>query len=288
MAGRTRTLAIVAILAFFVVGLVLMSGAGGSGGDAAGPGNASAGELPQPSGYVNDFADVIPPNNERTMTALIDALERRTGAQIAVATFRSMEPYPTIEDFGIALADKWGVGAEGTDSGVILLVAIAERQVRIEVGYSLEGAIPDGRAGAILDDYVIPHLAENDYATGLTNGVVVLTDVIATEYDVETAQIVEDAEVALSPPAGRGSSSASGGSAGSGGAGLGNLFYFLFVLLFFGGRWFFFPLLFAGRRRMFYGGGFGTRGGGSSFGGFGSSGGFGGGGFGGGGASRGF
>lgn len=239
-------------------------------------GSVSA-QLPRPSGFVNDFANVIPATDEQTMRAVITEVQEQTGAEIAVVTVETYAPYATIESFGIALAEDWGVGSASDDAGVILMVAVAEREVRVEVGFGLEGALPDGRAGALLDDFVIPSLRNNDYGTGLANGVSALAEVIADEYGVTLSGSVPQ-------PINRGNE-----AQGGGGADVGNLFYFVFVLIFFGGRWFFWPLLFAGRRRGFFGGGFGSSRGGSGFrGGGGSFGGFGGGGFGGGGASRGF
>jgi uncharacterized protein len=230
-------------------------------------------DLPKPGGFVNDFANVIPPDDERSMQAIAQAVQQQTGAEIAVVTVNSISPYATIEDYGIALADAWKVGSEQNDDGVILLLAMDVRQVRIEVGYGLEGAITDGRAGQILDEYVLPSLRQGDYGAGLTNGVAVLAQEIADEYGVT----LQNVDVAATPAP----------SADERGSGLGNLFYLFFLLLFFGGRWFLWPLLFAGRRRGFFGGGFGSGSSGGGFGG-GSFGGFGGGGFGGGGASRGF
>ena len=230
--------------------------------------------LPRARGFVNDFANVIPSDDERRMEAIISAVRDQTGAEIAVVTVESISPYPTIEDYGIALADEWQVGSEANDDGVILIVTMQEREVRIEVGYGLEGAIPDGKAGAILDDYVLPSLRQGDYGTGLANGVAVLAQEIADEYGVTLTNVEAPSPVA---------------ETGSGSSGLGNLFYIFILVIFFGGRWFLWPLLFVGRRG-FFGGGFGSSGHRSSgFGGGGGSfGGFGGGGFGGGGASRGF
>lgn len=232
--------------------------------------SAFAQALPRPVGYVNDFANVIPADDEQRMEQIIAAVKKQTGAEMAVVTVETMSPYATIEDYGIALADAWKVGSSADDAGVILILALAERKVRIEVGYGLEGALPDGKTGGILDDYVVPDLRSGDYGAGLLNGVAAIAQVIADEYNVTLSG------VDVAPQA-----------AGDGGAsGLGNLFYLLFVLVAFGGRWFFWPLLFAGRRRGFFGGGFGA----GMHGGSGGSGfsGFSGGGFGGGGASRGF
>jgi uncharacterized protein len=226
--------------------------------------------LPRPVGYVNDFANIIPAGDEQQMDQIITAVQKQTGAEIAVVTVQSMSPYATIEDFGIALADAWGVGSAQDDAGIILIVALSERMFRIEVGYGLEGAIPDGKAGAIRDDYVLPDLREGNYGAGLLKGVGVIALEIAQEYGVTLTNVDIAAQ-----PIGRTS-----------GMDLDNLFYLIFVVIAFGGRFFLWPLLFAGRRRGFFGGGFGAgmshRSSGSGFSGFG------GGGFGGGGASGGF
>ena len=225
--------------------------------------------IPLPQGHVNDFANVIPANDEASMRRIIDAVREQTGAEIAVVTIDSIAPYATIEEFGTALADQWRVGAAGDDTGVILILAMQERRARIEVGYGLEGAIPDGRAGGILDDYVLPDFRDDNYGRGLLNGVAAIAAVVADEYGVTLTGVQ-----AATPRA---------SSAGDG-LDLSDLFYVVFLLLFVGGRWFFWPLLFAGRRRGFYGGGFGSSGRSSPS----RFSGFGGGGFGGGGASRGF
>ena len=227
-------------------------------------------QLPKPVGYVNDFANVISAGDEQQMEQIITAVREQTPAEIAVVTVQSMSPYASIEEYGIALADAWKVGSSSDDAGVILILALSERKARIEVGYGLEGAIPDGKAGAILDNYVMADLREGNYGTGLLNGVAAVALEIADEYGVTLSSV----EVA--PQSSRGDDEFD----------LGNLFYLIFVLIAFGGRWFLWPLLFVGRRRGFFGGGFGA-GMGRSSGGSGFSG-FGGGGFGGGGASRGF
>jgi len=231
------------------------------------PGLAVAQRLPSPEGLVNDFAGVISADVESQIRGISTAVREQTGAEIAVVTVDSISPYATIEDYGIALADEWNVGSAGEDNGVILIVAVGERRVRIEVGYGLEGAIPDGRAGAILDDYVLPDLRNNDYGAGLLNGVAAIAQVVADEYGVTLTGVRAETRAPS-----RGSS-----------VDLSDIVYVVFLLLFVGGRWFFWPLLFAGRRRGFFGGGFGSSGGGPS-----RFSGFGGGGFGGGGASRGF
>ena len=230
---------------------------------------AVAQELPEPRGFVNDFAEVIDSGTEQEMRGLAEAVREATGAEIAVAVVDSIEPFATIEEYSIRLASEWGVGGSEDDSGALLVLAMQERQVRIEVGYGLEGAIPDGRAGEILDEAVIPELTNGNYGAGLLAGMQDIAGIVAEEYDVDLSEY--GAEV----PTTR---SARGGRSSGGG---GRLLYFLVLMFFLGGGRFFWPILFLAGGRGFGGGGFGAGGGGGF-------GGFGGGGFGGGGASRGF
>jgi uncharacterized protein len=229
-------------------------------------------DLPRPTDYVNDYAGVVSAEDERAMRRVIEAVHKETRAEIAVAVVDSIEPYATIDAYGIALAEAWGVGPADTDAGVILIVAVAERRVRIEVGGGLEGAITDGRAGEILDDFVVPYLRENNWGEGLKAGVGALAAEIAEEYGVD----LESLGVAAQQPVSR--------SRSSSGTDIGDIVYFIIVFFFMITGRFFWPLLFVRRRRGFFGGGFGSFGSGGSKG----FSGFGGGGFSGGGASRGF
>jgi uncharacterized protein len=231
---------------------------------------AVAQDLPEPQGFVNDFAGVIDSQTELKMTQLAEAVQEATDAEIAVAVVESVEPFATVEEYSIRLASEWGVGGAEDDSGVLFVLAMAEREVRIEVGYGLEGAIPDGRAGAILDSAVLPAFRQGNFGDGLFAGMQQVAGIIAEEYDVDLSEYGAEAAPARSD--GRGSS----------GGGGGRLLYLLFLMFFLGGGRFFWPLLFLAGGRGFFGGGFGSGGGGGGFGGFG------GGGFGGGGASRGF
>lgn len=239
----------------------------------------SAQELPEVKGFVNDYANVIDSESESKIDAVARRVQEATGAEIAVVSVESIEPYATIEDFSIALAEQWRVGSQEEDNGVILLMTMKERQVRLEVGYGLEGAIPDGRAGEILDETVLPFFGQGDFSSGFLAGTLSLAQEIADEYDVDLGSI----EVPSAPVSSNGSRRDSDGGIPSG------LVIFILIFFFGGGRMFL-PLLFLGSigGRRHYRGGFGSSGfGGGSFGG-GGFGGFGGGGFGGGGASRGF
>jgi len=246
------------------------------------PAELHAQSIPDYRGFVNDYANVIDSTSEQQIEGAAQRVKEATGAEIAVVTVESVEPFADINEYSIELAEKWKVGEEGKDNGVIFLMSMKERQVRIEVGYGLEGAIPDGRAGEILDETVLPHLKEGKFGTGFLAGTIEVAHEIAREYNVELGSLE-------APPAPSGRTGRSGGSEGRGIPG--GLIFFILIFFFGGGRMFW-PLLFlsgiTGRRH--YRGGFGSSGFGGSggFGGGGSFGGFGGGGFGGGGASRGF
>jgi uncharacterized protein len=99
--------------------------------------------------------------------------ERSTGAQVVVAIFPSLEG-ESLEDFSIRLAEKWRIGQKGLDDGAIILVFLQDRKMRIEVGYGLEGAIPDIEAARIIREVIAPRFREGRYAVGLEEAVVAL------------------------------------------------------------------------------------------------------------------
>jgi uncharacterized protein len=233
------------------------------------PLSAQDGEIPQPQGWVNDFAGVVDADAEQQMSSLIQAISEATEVEVAVVTIQSFAPFGSVEQYSIELAEQWGVGGAENDTGIILLVAVEERRLRLEVGYGLEGIIPDGLAGQIRDEQIVPALSENRYGEGLLSGVQAIGGIIAEEYEVDLS------EYGAKAPRSR--------SGGQGGGGFNPLYIIFLLILMGGGRFFFFPLLFLGAGRGFFGGGFGSGGGfGGRGGGFS---GFGGGGFGGGGAS---
>lgn len=139
---------------------------------------------PRPTGYVNDFANVISKENFIKLDRLVQEVKSKTGAEIAVVTLQSLDGYP-IEDIGLAIGRDWGVGEKGKDNGVVVVVAPNDRKMRIEVGYGLEGAIPDSAAGRIRDGYMIPYFKTGDYSSGIFYGTQAVAGAIAKEYGVQ-------------------------------------------------------------------------------------------------------
>lgn len=231
-------------------------------------------DFPQPVGYVNDFAGVIELDAEAQMQALCEELESKTGAELAVVTVRTVGDMDYSE-YAIQLFEKWGIGKKGSDNGVMLFLTVGERRVRIDVGYGLEGVLPDITAGRILDEYVMPDLRRGDYSAGLLAGARMIAGVISQS---------AGQEIGDRPPASLRSTRQR-----QQGSGLGKLLFMLIIFLIFARpRWLLpFLLMNAGRRGGRWDGGFGGGFGGGGFGG-GGFGGFGGGSSGGGGAGRGF
>jgi uncharacterized protein len=132
-----------------------------------------------PSARVNDYASLLQaPDRQRIENAIV-AGERATGAQVAIAIFRSLDSVrlkdgttpSTVEEFSIRLAEQWRIGDKGLDNGVLLVVFVDDRKVRLEVGYGLEGAVPDIEAGRIIREAIAPHFREQRYAAGLESAV---------------------------------------------------------------------------------------------------------------------
>lgn len=141
-------------------------------------------EYPNPIGYVNDFANVLPDNDEASISQLIQKLKQETGAEVAVVTIQSIAPLE-IEEYAVRLFEKWGIGKKGTDNGVLIIIAVNERKMRIEVGYGLEGALPDGKCGEIRDKFMIPYFKQGDLGKGIVSGTVAIIQIVANEYGVQ-------------------------------------------------------------------------------------------------------
>ncbi|MDQ8209206.1 TPM domain-containing protein [Coraliomargarita sp. SDUM461003] len=141
----------------------------------------------EPTGSITDRANLLSSNTEQRLRGILDGLRAKTGASLVVVTLPSMQG-GQIDDFTNRLFEKWGVGEAGKDNGVMLLIAVKERKMRIEVGYGLEGVIPDGRAGQIRDQYVLAYFKHNQMEKGVEAGALALANIVAKHYGVELAQ----------------------------------------------------------------------------------------------------
>jgi len=126
-------------------------------------------EVPPLRGRVNDLASMLPADRAQQLEERLAAFERETGHQIAVLTIPSLEG-DSLEDFSIRVAEAWKVGQRRFDNGAILLVAQKERKIRIEVGYGLEGILPDAVASRIIREEIAPRFRTGDYVGALDAG----------------------------------------------------------------------------------------------------------------------
>jgi uncharacterized protein len=141
------------------------------------PAGATAQEFPQPVGKVNDFANVLQAEDRTTLEELLAAVERETTAEIALVTVRGLGGRP-VEEYANRLFQEWGIGKKGRDNGVLILVARDDREIRIEVGYGLEGVLPDGFAGAIIRETFVPRFRDDRYREGLIEGTTRVADIV--------------------------------------------------------------------------------------------------------------
>ena len=140
-------------------------------------GRALALDVPPLAAPVNDYAGVLAPEVEARLNAELLALQQETGAQIAVLTIQSLEG-EVLEDYSLRVASSWGLGKKGKDNGVLLLIAIKDRKLRIEVGQGLEGTLTDLLSGRIIREEIAPAFKLGDYAAGVANGISAMMRVV--------------------------------------------------------------------------------------------------------------
>lgn len=145
--------------------------------------------------YVVDGADVLPADREAALIEKLRAHETATSNQVAVATVRTLEGQ-VIEEAALAILRGTGLGQADRNNGVLLLIAIEERRMRIEVGYGLEGALPDALAGRIISREIAPKFKAGDYPAGIEAGVDAILAAIQGEYVADSG---EDDDFAWEP-----------------------------------------------------------------------------------------
>lgn len=142
---------------------------------------------PPPEHYLNDYAHLLPEAEAHRLDEKLRRFDEETSTQIVVAIFPKL-PSPSLEDFTARTAESWRVGRKGLDNGAIFFVFVADRKMRIEVGYGLEGALPDALAFRILDEQVRPRFRSGDYAGGIEAGVDAILAATRGEYKAPPQQ----------------------------------------------------------------------------------------------------
>ncbi len=139
--------------------------------------------IPEPTGFVNDVAGILSEPKRAQLEGFLDQVKKTTGAEFAILTMRSTAPLSP-SDYKVKVFERWGLGEKGQDNGLLMLVAVEEREVRFETGYGLEGALPDGFQSRVFRTEMAPRFREGDYDAGVVAGVLACAARIAKEKGV--------------------------------------------------------------------------------------------------------
>lgn len=134
--------------------------------------------------YVYDEAGIISNNLKNEIITVNRNLESQVGAQIVVAVVENLKGSSGAQEYANKLFEKWQIGNTERDNGILMLIAMEEKDMWIEIGYGLEGAIPDGKAGEIRDKYILPYFSQDQYEEGIRNGFYALSTEVAEEYNI--------------------------------------------------------------------------------------------------------
>lgn len=134
-----------------------------------------------PAGFVNDFADMLSQAEEQELEASLSAFEQESGNEIAVVTIANLGE-DTIENYAVLLFEEWGMGKKKNDNGVLLLIARDDRQMRIEVGYGLEGALTDAQSYWIINNELKPAFQAGNFYKGIEAAVSQIMKATRGEY----------------------------------------------------------------------------------------------------------
>lgn len=150
----------------FVACLLLLAGAA-----------SGASDLPSPAGPVTDLVGVLDGNARSRLSGIVDRVRERTGAEFAILIVPSTAP-DQIQDYSIAVFDRWKIGQKGKDNGLLFVTALQDRRLWITTGYGLEAILPDGKIGEIRDREIVPFFRAGRYAEGIVRGTEALAAVV--------------------------------------------------------------------------------------------------------------
>src|SRR3990167_3849862 len=138
-----------------------------------------------PTGYVNDFADMLTVEQRQLLETKIGDFEKNSRNELSVVTIPNLGG-DTIENFAVKLFQDWGIGKNKKDNGVLLLIARDDRQMRIEVGYGLEGALTDAQSFWIIRNFLKPAFQKGDYYGGISGGIDGIISITKGEFKPDT------------------------------------------------------------------------------------------------------
>ena len=137
---------------------------------------------PKPAQWFNDYAQVVSPATVARLNQTLQDFERESSSQVVVAIFQKMESPSSIEDYTVRVAQAWKVGQKSKNNGAVLFVFVEDRKMFIQVGYGLEGALPDATCKRIIEEEIKPRFRNNDFDGGLSAGVAAILAATKGEY----------------------------------------------------------------------------------------------------------
>lgn len=150
-------------------------------------------DVPKLETPIMDKADVINSSDEMALNQKLTNLSNETGIQVAVLTIPSLEG-EALESYSMKVVEDWKLGQKGVDNGVLLLVSIGDRELRIETGYGVEGDLTDTKCGLIIRNVITPHFQDGDYSKGIVQGVTAIVENVAVNFseNSENPIVLED------------------------------------------------------------------------------------------------
>jgi uncharacterized protein len=137
---------------------------------------------PKPTRYFNDYAGVVSKSTAEQLNSALENFERSTSSQIVVVVFPKMQSDSSVQDYTVRVAQAWAVGQKGKNNGAVLFVFVQDREMYLQVGYGLEGAIPDATAKTIIEQEIKPRFRAGDFDGGLRAGVNAILEAARGEY----------------------------------------------------------------------------------------------------------
>ena len=152
--------------------------------------SAFALDVPRLTGRVNDYANILTSGQKTSFESFLKKVETASSAQVVLLTINSLEG-GNLEDFSMTVSEKWKVGQKDKDNGVILLIVVKDKKIRIEVGYGLEGVLTDLKCGYIIRQLIVPGFKKGKFYDGINEGLTAITGLITKEYEISPEQLKE-------------------------------------------------------------------------------------------------
>ena len=145
-------------------------------------------DVPELTGTVNDYANILSISQKNDLENLLRTAENKTSSQIVLLTITSLQD-EILEEYSLKVAETWQLGQQKYDNGLLLLIALREKKIRIEVGYGLEGIITDAKSGYIIRNLIVPHFRQEDYYAGIKAGLTAITGLVTSEFVISDEEL---------------------------------------------------------------------------------------------------